>query len=81
MDWNALTEQRARVVTAVTRAVDLRPDPSPAQGHGTIHGLLSVAAVIALKLRGVPVTRRRAHAVALAALNAIRDRVDAECRS
>ncbi len=80
MDKKVIEEHRTRVAKSVTEAVELGQKPSPEQLHGTVRGLLAVAAVISLKIRGVSVSRRLVDAAAASAADALRDRIDAELR-
>jgi len=73
-----IEEHRKRVVDTVTKAVAIGANPSPEQLQGTLKGLLSVAAVVYLKLHGIPVTRRLVDAAGAAAANAIRQRVESD---
>ena len=78
LDKKAVEAHRKQATEAVTRAVDPGPRPTPERLHGTLKGLLSVAAVVYLKLRGVPVNRRLVDAAATAAAVAIREAVEAD---
>ena len=79
LDKKAVEVHRKETTEAVTRAVDIGgKTPSPERLHGTLQGLLSVAAVVYLKSCGVPINRRIVDTAAKAAADAMRQSVDGD---
>lgn len=77
LDKKAVEAHRKETTEAVTRVVDVGgKTASPERLHGTLQGLLSVAAVIYLKSRGVVINRRVVEAASKAAAEAMRASVD-----